>query len=69
MGNIYYISFYRKIYVYESLWDASWKPEFFSDLNSGSSVKNLLANTGEGRDAGVISGLGRSSGGGHDSLL
>ena len=25
--------------MYESLWDASWKPEFFSDLNIGSSGK------------------------------
>ena len=32
-------------------------------------VKNLLANAGNGRDAGSISGLGRSPGGGHGNPL
>ena len=32
-------------------------------------VKNVPANAGDIRDAGSISGLGRSPGGGHDNLL
>ena len=32
-------------------------------------VKNLPANTGDARDAGLITGLGRSPGGGHGSPL
>ena len=32
-------------------------------------VKNLSAITGDARDAGLIPGLGRSSGGGHDNPL
>ena len=32
-------------------------------------VKNLPANTGDARDAGLIPGLGRSPGGGHGSPL
>ena len=32
-------------------------------------VKNLLANAGDVRDAGSISGSGRSSGGGNDNPL
>ena len=32
-------------------------------------VKNLPANAGDIRDAGLIPGLGRSSGGGHDNPL
>ena len=32
-------------------------------------VKNLLANVGDIRDAGLITGLGRSSGGGHRKPL
>ena len=34
----------------------------------GTVVKNLLANAGEVRDVGLISGLGRSPGGGHGNL-
>ena len=32
-------------------------------------IKNLPANTGDARDAGLIPGLGRSPGGGHGSPL
>ena len=32
-------------------------------------MKNLPANTGDTRDASLISGLGRSPGGGYDNLL
>ena len=32
-------------------------------------VKNLLANTGDTRDSGLILGLGRSPGGGHGNPL
>ena len=35
----------------------------------GAVVKNLLANTGDTRDAGSIAGLGRSPGGGHGNAL
>ena len=35
----------------------------------GALVKNLLANAGHIRDAGLIPGSGRSPGGGHDNLL
>ena len=35
----------------------------------GGSVKNLSANTGDTRDAGLISGLGRSSGGENGNSL
>ena len=47
-----------------------------SDLNvkilgspGGSAVKNLAANARDVGDAGLIPGLGRSPGGGHDNLL
>ena len=32
-------------------------------------VKNLVANAGDARDMGLIPGLGRSPGGGHDNPL
>ena len=32
-------------------------------------IKNLLANAGDERDVGLIPGLGRSPGGGHDNPL
>ena len=35
----------------------------------GAVVKNLLANTGDTRDAGSIAGLGRSPGGGNGNPL
>ena len=42
-------------------------PEWASQVTLA--IKNLLANAVDERDVGLIPGLGRSPGGGHDNLL
>ena len=46
------------------------EPNHFSlDFSGGAVVKNLPANAGDARDAGLISGLGRSPGGRNGNIF